>query len=232
MTQTNYKSIKEWRDDEKPRERLIKFGAENLSDAEILAILISSGTQGFSALDIARYLLDKYDSLNNLARLDYSHFKATKGIGTAKAIILSAAFELSRRVSPADFSEKKVMSSPQDVANYFIQKLKDENVETFRVLLLNSSNQIFREVIVSKGSINLSVVHPREVFKVAISESAVSIILLHNHPSGNPTPSKEDIKITKQLVEAGNIINIKVIDHIIIAGRNFYSFLEHNLIES
>ncbi len=226
----NFKAIRDWREDDRPRERLMKHGAETLSDAELLAILIGSGTIGFSAIDAAKILLDRHGNVTRLAACDLSEFKQIKGLGDAKAVTLAAAFELSKRVQSEPFMEKKALNSPEQAASYFIPRLRGARTEVFRTLLLNSSNQLFREVPISEGSLNSSVVHPREVFRIAITESAASIILMHNHPSGNTTPSKEDISITKNLVEAGKIVDIKVLDHIIIAGDSFISLAQEGYI--
>jgi DNA repair protein RadC len=225
-----YRKIKDLRDDERPRERLLSNGASSLSDAELLAIVIRDGVKGYSALDISRDLIEKYNGLNQLASCDFSEFKFFKGIGPARSITLSAVFELGRRIQATPLDNLKFVSNPADVANHYISKLKGINNEIFRVLLINSASKIFREVIISQGILNASIVHPREVFKTAITENAASIILLHNHPSGNTTPSKEDLHITRQIKEAGDIINIKVLDHIIIGFNNYYSFAEAGLI--
>lgn len=229
-SKTNYKAIRDWRKDERPRERMYLHGAETLSDAEILAILIRSGTKNFSAIDIAKALLERFGTLERLANSDISEIKQIKGMGFTKSITLSAAFEISKRLKSRPFDLKGVINSPTDVANYYIERLMGLNVEIFRVILLSSSNTIIREVIISSGTLNASIVHPREVFRLAITESCASIILLHNHPSGNVEPSKEDIKITKQLVEAGKIIDIKVLDHIIIGGNRYSSFVQLGLL--
>lgn len=228
--QSRFTPIREWRSDEKPRERLMMHGPEVLSDSELLAIIVGSGTVGRSAIDIARELLNKYSSLNQLARCDFSEFKNIAGIGDAKAVSIIAAFELSRRIEIAPFSGKKIFRSPEDIADYYIPRLRDLRIEVFKVLLLSSSNQIFRDLTITEGILNSSVVHPREVFRIAITESAASVILMHNHPSGNPEPSKEDIKITDQIVQAGKIVGIKVLDHLIIAGDKFTSFVSLGLI--
>lgn len=224
------KSIKDWRSDERPRERLATNGAKSLTDAELLAIIIRSGSANNSALDIARNMLEKHGSLTHLATCDFSEFKHFKGLGSAKAVTLAAVFEISKRVEAEPFSERTIIRSPEDVANFFISRLKTERREVFIVVMLNSSNQIIRYVNISEGSLNASVVHPREVFRLAIAETAASIILIHNHPSGNPEPSKEDISITRQLVETGKVIDIKVMDHLIIAGENYTSFTKRGLI--
>jgi len=230
--ENNYKNIKSLNEDDRPREKLRMHGAGALSDSELLAILIMSGSKGYSAIDVAVDLIKKYNGFSNLASYDYSEFKKFKGLGEVKAITLAAAFEIGRRCQAEPLKPLKRINKPADIANHFIPKLRDEKTETFRILLMNSSNKIFREVVVSQGILNASLVHPREVFKIAISESAASIILLHNHPSANPEPSQEDLNITRQLVEAGEIIGIKVYDHIIIAGSEYRSFAEMGLIKS
>jgi DNA repair protein RadC len=228
--ESKFKSIRYWKEDERPRERLILHGAESLSDSELLAILINTGTTGFSALDAAREMLEQYSTITNLVSCDISELKKIKGVGPAKAVKLTAAFEIARRIKAEPFSKKKIFRTPEDVAQHYIPKFQGERVETFITLLLNSSNQVFREDEVAKGTLNSSIVHPREVFRFAITESAAGIILIHNHPSGNSEPSKEDLLITKQLVEAGKIIDIRVLDHIIIAGDSFTSFAQKGII--
>ena len=220
--------IKEWRTDERPRERLLRNGADSLSDAELLAILIGHGTTKKSAVDLGRELLSRYNSISELAKCDIGQFTAIGGIGPAKAITLAASFELNKRLKPAPFDEMRIMKTPTDVTDYYIAKYRGVMQEQFRVLLLNTANQIFKEVLISSGSLNASIVHPREVFREAITNSAASIILLHNHPSGNPNPSKEDIILTQKLRDAGKILSIKVLDHIIIAGDRYYNFGNEN----
>lgn len=224
--QGTYKSIKEWRADERPRERLLKNGPSSLSDSELLAILISSGTKSLSALDLGKILLDKFQSLYQLASRDISELKSIKGIGLAKAITLCAAFEISRRIQTSAFEENPFFRSPRDVANYFIPMLQGVMQERFYIVLLNSSNRITKTKLITQGTLNSSLVHPREVFRFAITEAAASIILVHNHPSGNSTPSEEDINITKKLVEASKFIDIPILDHLIIAGSNFTSLAQ------
>lgn len=226
QSESIYKPIKEWRVDERPRERLMKNGASSLSDSELLAILISSGTKNLSALDLAKILLDRFHSLRELASRDVSELKSIKGIGLAKAITLAAAFEISRRIQASGFDENPTFRSPQDVANYFIPILRDVKQERFYVVLLNSSNRITRVKLVTEGTLNASLVHPREVFRYAITETAASIILVHNHPSGNTTPSEEDINMTNKLVEASKFIDIPILDHLIIAGDRYTSFAQ------
>lgn len=218
-----YKSIKEWRPDERPREKLIKNGAASLSDAELIAIIIRAGTKKYSAIDVARDLIDLYGNLSKLASCDVSELQKIKGIGRTKAVQIAAVFELVRRVQAEPYDPSKIIRSPEDVAKYYIPRLRNLRQETFWVLMLNSANQIIREVKITEGILNASIVHPREVFRTAITESAASIILLHNHPSGNPQPSNDDIIITKKLVQTGEIVDIKVLDHLIIAGDSYTS---------
>lgn len=218
-----YKSIKEWRPDERPREKLIKNGAASLSDAELIAIIIRAGTKKYSAIDVARDLINLYGNLSKLASCDVSELQKIKGIGRTKAVQIAAVFELVRRVQAEPYDPSKIIRSPEDVAKYYIPRLRNLRQETFWVLMLNSASQIIREVKITEGILNASIVHPREVFRTAITESAASIILLHNHPSGNPQPSNDDIIITKKLVQTGEIVDIKVLDHLIIAGDSYTS---------
>jgi len=182
-------------------------------------------------LSIAQEIINKEGNLANLATKSHSALLKTTGIGKDKAATLIAAFEISRRIlSQTKWLHEIKVTSPSDIAKIYIPKLRDELKEKFIVLCLNSSNRIIKEEIISIGNLNSSIVHQREVFKVAIENSAASIILLHNHPSGNVEPSNEDIIITRQLVEAGKIMAIPVFDHIIIAGDNYTSFVERRLI--
>ncbi|MEN3026862.1 MAG: DNA repair protein RadC [Chlorobiota bacterium] len=224
-----YRTIREWREDERPRERLLRYGASVLADAELLAILIGSGTQGFSALDVARALLQRFGSLTELASRDVSELRGIRGMGTVRAVTLAAAFEVARRLQAEPFTSRRVIRSPADVAQMFIPRLRGARTESFWVLLLNAANQVIREVVVSEGILTASLVHPREVFRLAITESAAAVILLHNHPSGNTEPSPEDIALTRQLVQAGSIVGIPVLDHIIIAGETYVSLRERGV---
>ncbi len=181
-------------------------------------------------MQVAQELINDYGNLAVLSSRTASTLTKTKGIGNDKAATLLAAFELSRRIQVQSkwFSDKKI-TSPQDVADIFIPLLRDELRENFCVVCLNSANKIIRYEVISIGNLNSSVVHPREIFKAAIDNNSASIILIHNHPSGNPEPSNEDISITKKVVESGKIMDIPVFDHIIIAGNGFTSFVEKRL---
>jgi len=223
-------TVKELPLDDRPREKLLMRGAQSLSDAELVAILLRTGKKGKSVIEIARELINSEGNLAMLATKTVDSLQKISGIGKDKAATLSAAFELSRRIlsQPKWLSNKKI-TSPQDVAEIFIPILRDDNKEKFIVVCLNSANKIIKHETISIGNLNSSVVHPREVFKVAIDNSSASIILIHNHPSGNPEPSNEDIRITKKIVETGKIMEIPVFDHLIIAGETYTSFVEKRL---
>ena len=217
--------------EDRPREKLTLRGPQNLSDAELLAILLRTGTKGKSVITIASEIIKTNRNLAFLASKTFSDLKRIKGIGKDKAATLLAVFEISRRILSQSkwFSERKI-TSPQDVAEIFLPLLRDELKEQFILVCLNSANKIIFYEVISVGNLNSSVVHPREVFKAAIDHRSASIILLHNHPSGNPEPSNEDISITRKIVEAGKILDIPVFDHIILAGNSFTSFVEKRLI--
>ena len=216
---------------DRPREKLILRGSQSLSDAELLAILLRTGTKGKSVIQLALDLVTRYGNLASLSTKSCGELIKTLGIKKDKAATLVAAFEIGKRTAVQSkwFSEKKI-TSPEDVANIFLPLLKDELNEHFYVVCLNSANKIIRIEKISTGSLDSSIVHPREVFKVAIENSAKSIILVHNHPSGNTDPSNEDIAITKKLVEISKLMEIPVFDHLIIAERSYSSFVQKRLI--
>ncbi len=225
----SYRTIRQWREDERPRERLLRYGAAVLSDAELLAILIGSGTHGFSAVDVARELLRRFGTLTELSARDVSELRAIRGMGPVRAVVVAAAFELARRLQAEPFTLRKSIRSPEDVARLYIPRLRGARTESFHVLLLNAAHHVIREVRISEGTLTASLVHPREVFRLAITESAAAIIALHNHPSGNTEPSPEDIALTRQLVQAGAVVDIPLLDHIIIAGETYVSLRERGL---
>ena len=231
MNENKRITVKELPLDDRPREKLLMRGAQSLSDAELVAILLRTGKTGKSVLEIARELIQSEGNLAMLATKTVDSLQKISGIGKDKAATLAAAFELSRRILSQSkwFSNQKV-TSPQEIADIFIPLLRDDSKERFIVVCLNSSNKIIKHETISIGNLNASVVHPREIFKVAIDCSSASIILIHNHPSGNPDPSNEDISITKKIVESGKILDIPVFDHLIIAGETYTSFVEKRLI--
>lgn len=222
--------ISRWPEKERPRERLLQQGAQHLTEAELLGILIGKGTTRKTAIDLARELLDRYESLENLFSRSPSELMKVKGIGPAKAAALSAAFQLVRRIQSKTSKGQPSFKRAKDVANLYLPLMKDLRKEVFRVLLLSRSNRLIKEVTISEGTLDASIVHPRDVFREALLESAAGVILLHNHPSGNPNPSEEDLRITKQLVEAGRVMGIKVYDHIILAGEDYRSLADDGLI--
>jgi DNA repair protein RadC len=223
--------VKELPLDDRPREKLILRGVQNLSDAELIAILLRTGIKGKSVIQVSQELLQKYNDLNSLTSQTHDALKNFPGIGKDKAATLLAAFELCRRIdSNKRWRFDKKITSPKDVAEIFIPLLRDEVKEKFFVVCLSSANKIIKYEAISVGNLNSSVVHAREVFKVAIESNSANIILLHNHPSGNSEPSNEDICVTKKLVEAGKILEIIVFDHIIIAGNRFESLNEKKLL--
>jgi DNA repair protein RadC len=230
MNEDKKLTVKELPFDDRPREKLLLRGAQSLSDAELVAILLRTGKKGKSVIEIARELINSEGNLAMLATRTVDSLQKISGIGKDKAAALAAAFELSRRIlsQPKWLSNKKI-TSPQDVAEIFIPILRDDNKEKFIVVCLNSANKIIKHEIISVGNLNSSVVHPREIFKVAIDNSSASIILIHNHPSGNPEPSNEDIRITKKIVETGKIMDIPIFDHLIIAGETYTSLVEKRI---
>lgn len=218
--------IKELANNQKPRERLINNGSAHLSDVELLAILINTGRKGFSSLDIANELLKSVESLKQLKALSINDLNKVKGIGLYKALILKAAFELGERMHSGSLEEKIQITSPQDVANFMMGKMEHLTQEKFIVLFLNSKNVIIKQKTIFIGTLNSSVIHPREIFSEAIKCASNAIVVLHNHPSGDTTPSKENIRATNRLRECGEILGIDLLDHIIIGDHTYMSMVE------
>ena len=211
--------IREMAPHERPRERLMQQGPDALSDAELIAILLRTGMKGVSAKDLAQELLKKFGTIDDLARQPFETIASVKGVGKAKAVQLKAAFQLAQRLKDKARETQPLIDTPQEAAALLREEMRLLDRESFRVLLLNTKNALLKRCEVSRGSLNASIVEPREVFKDAIAASAASMILAHNHPSGDPTPSSEDIAITKRLVKAGELLNISVLDHIILGQR-------------
>ena len=227
----NRNGIRFWPEGERPREKFISRGAETMTDAELLAIILNSGSGACSALDIARSLLGTYGSLRSIARRPIAELQHIHGIGPARAVALQTAFEIGRRHAATPENPDEAIAAPEDVAHRFIPRLRDLRHERFMVLLLDNAGRIIRECIVSEGIVNASLVHPREVFRAAVTELASSVILLHNHPSGVLEASREDHLITRQLVQAGRLIDIPVHDHIIVCGSTYISFAENGWLD-
>jgi DNA repair protein RadC len=211
--------IREMPESDRPRERLKERGAAALTDAELVAILLRTGMKGQSAVQLAQVLIQKFVSLDELARASIEAIAGTKGVGETKAIQLKAGFELARRLTGRPRDKQPSISSPEDAAAVLREDMRTLDREEFWVLLLNTKNGLIKKCPTSRGSLNASIVEPREVFKDAIAASAASMILVHNHPSGDPTPSAEDVTVTKRLVKAGELLNISVLDHIILGHR-------------
>jgi len=209
---------------ERPRERLLKLGSEALSAQEVLALILGRGIKGESVMVTAQRLLSKFGNLKGVANASVEELSEIRGIGLAKAAQIKAAVELSKRLeSPVAESGKPIIKSPEDVATIVRSQLKGKKKEHFLVLCLDTRNHLINYKQVSMGSLDTSVVHPREVFKEAISSNAASVIFVHNHPSGDPEPSKEDVELTKRLAKAGEIIGIDVLDHIIVCDKTYLS---------
>lgn len=226
-------TIKDLPIEERPRERMMRYGAQILSDAELLAVLIRTGTAAESALILAQRILKGDGSKSGLAYIadaSIEELSKIKGIGLAKSVQIKAAVELGRRISSYTQRDIITINTPKDVKNLVMEEMRFLEKEHFRVILLNIKNQLISIEDISVGSLNSSIVHPREVFKPAIKRSSASMILVHNHPSGDPTPSVEDIDITKRLIEAGKILGIEVLDHVIIGNGNYISIKEKGII--
>ncbi len=223
--------IKDWPETERPREKLLNHGAETLSDAELLALILRTGdaTSAMSALDHARLLLTRFASLRQLARASTAELCTIKGIGPAKAAELQAVFQLARRFATETLRPGDRYTSSEEVFRHFHEKLRDHKREIFLAILLDGKNRVIREVQVSEGSLTASIVHPREVFAPVVRESAAAVLFVHNHPSGDPTPSREDLEITTRLREAGELMGVRVLDHIIIGSGAYVSFADRGL---
>ena len=227
---SDIKSIKSWAEEDRPREKLSQKGRESLSNAELLAIIIGSGSRDESAVSLAKRVLAQAESLNNLGRQSLEFFMNFKGIGEAKAIAIAAALELGRRRQAEPSKVKKSITSSTDAYEVLAHRLADLNHEEFWVVLLNNKNHIISQERISTGGVSATVVDAKLVFKSALSKLASRIILYHNHPSGSIKPSQQDISLTKKLSQAGALLDISVVDHIIIGEKGYYSFKDENLL--
>jgi DNA repair protein RadC len=216
--------------EERPRERLRKLGPDALSSVELLALIIGRGIPGRSVLTIAHELLKQFKSVKGVSEATIEELSAVKGIGAAKAAQLKAAFELGRRQDLYDEPVTFEITTPRAVVKAIRASIQDKAKEHFKLLLLNTRNRIIGIAAISTGTANASLVHPREVFKAAISHGAASVVLAHNHPSGNPEPSDDDVSLTRRLVEAGRLLGIEVLDHIIVTHKDSISFKEKGLL--
>ena len=215
--------IRDLPQDERPRERLERYGANALTVPELLAIILRVGNVRVSALQLGQQLVSHFGSLRALAAASVQELSTINGIGLAKACQLKAAFELGKRLATAPDTPKPIITSPQDAANLVMEDMRYYREEHFRVLFLDTRNQVTNASDISIGTLNASIVHPREVFKAAISHLAAAIVLVHNHPSGDPKPSGEDLSLTARLKQAGELVGIPVFDHLIIGDGTFVS---------
>ena len=218
--------------DERPREKLMADGAACLSNVELLAILLRTGTKEHSVLRVAEQVLARYKDVGITAMMNMSvaELSSVQGIGAVKAATILAAVELGRRLSQKAEEKVEIVHGPEDVAHYAMPRFRFEQKEHFAVMLLNTKNHILGLTDVSVGSLSASIVHPREVFQTALRYAAAAMILIHNHPSGDPSPSREDINVTQRLVKAGKIMDIPVLDHIILGDNRFVSIKEKGLL--
>lgn len=225
--------IAAWAKEDRPREKLIKDGEHTLSNPELLAILLRTGVKGQSALDLARKIILKFRNFRNMSHTDMSHWKEFKGIGIAKISQIKASFEIARRFQEEIITEKKLkIKSAKDVAKILMPRMRDLKKEVFKVLLLNPQNRIIDIVEIENGTVNQAFPIIREIFHKALQEFSTFVICVHNHPSGCAMPSPEDKRFTKFLFNAGRILQIEVLDHIIIGNDNYYSFSGKKLIKT
>lgn len=223
-------TIKELPPEERPRERLVRCGEESLSSAELLGIIIKEGTASLTAVQVGQRLLAEFGELRALASASVAELCRIEGIGPAKAATLKAVFALAKRYAAEASASRARFSSSSDIFHHFHTRLRDLKKEVFMAVLLDCKNRMIKEVRISEGSLTASIVHPREVFNPAIRESAAAVIFVHNHPSGDPTPSREDLEATERLASAGKIIGIKVLDHVIVGNQAYVSFADQGLL--
>ena len=229
MSYSDKMMVRDYPLEERPRERMIKEGAEKLTNQELIAILLRTGTKNESVFELSSRILKEIGSLRRLTDASVEELTLIRGIGQAKAVQIMAGIELGRRVAQKQ-EELLTIRSPQDAAGYLTELLCLDQQEKFYCLYLNTKNQVVFEKTIFVGSLNASIVHPREVYKEAVKWSAASIIVCHNHPSGDPTPSREDIEVTKRLIDAGEMIGIECLDHLIIGDRRYISLKEKGYI--
>ncbi|GGI40247.1 RadC family protein [Mammaliicoccus stepanovicii] len=224
--------IRDLQEEDKPRERLKLYGPDKLSNRELLAIIINSGSKQFSSLECANHVLNLVHNMRELRFLTLAELQSVNGIGEKKALTILAVIEFAKRMHMNTILDKYEINEPKDVANYLMEKLRYLKQEHFVALLLNTKNQIIHEQSIFIGSLDMAVVHPRDLLREAIKHSAASIVIVHNHPSGDPTPSLEDIKTTKRLLYCCNLMGINLLDHIIIGDGKFVSIFEEEYISN
>ncbi len=226
-------TMKDIPEDERPYEKVLHSGAAILSDAELLAVILRTGAKGTTALELARMILNTSDDrtdLLNIHHLTYEQLQSLKGIGRVKAIQILCISELCKRLAKAGAKEGLVFQNPETIARYYMEDMRHGNQEQIKLLMLDTKSNLIHQTDISKGTVNASLISPRELFIEALKREAVSIILLHNHPSGDPTPSESDILLTKRVKDTGDLVGIELLDHIIIGNNCYISFLESKLI--
>lgn len=230
MNQSN--TMREMPEDERPYEKCTRLGAEHLSDVELLAVLLRTGTRGENALELARRILYHAgeSGILGIHQFNAERLKQIKGIGEVKAIQISCISELAKRLAKASYQDTVCFTEPKTIAQYYMEDLRHEKQEHMKLLMLNTKAKLLGETTISKGTVNASLITPRELFIEALQKNAVSIIILHNHPSGDPTPSREDMLTTKRILDAGALIGIELLDHIIIGNNCYMSFREEGLL--
>lgn len=224
-----YITIRELPEAERPRERLAKYGAQSLQTHELIAILLRTGTKRRSALTLAQELLQRFDGINGVVAASVSELAQVPGIGLAKAAQLAAAMELSRRATLAQLHDRPQIRGPEDIYALLSDALRQEKREHFVAVLMDTKNKVLKTETISIGTLDSSLVHPREVFRAAIREGAACMIVAHNHPSGDPTPSPEDIQVTKRLQEVGKLVGIELLDHIIVGDGDYTSLRQRGM---
>lgn len=233
-------SIKQMPEEDRPEEKLLKLGEQSLSNAELLALIIRTGSKSKTSVEVCQEILNKFSflddegnvhhGLNALKNINISDLTSINGIGKSKACMIMAAITLAKRMNRESIFKRTVVNSPEKIARYVMEDMSCLMIEEFRIAVLNTKKELESIKTISKGTLDKTLVHPREVFKAAIENSAHTIIAIHNHPSGDAKPSQEDIKLTNRLKESGQILGIELVDHIIIGNKKYYSFLENNLI--
>ncbi len=224
-------TIKDLPEGERPRERLLRLGEEQLTDAELLAIVLGGGTENMSAVELARKLLTQFGTFRKLAERSPAELQSVRGIGEAKSAAIKAALEIARRfATEPGFDRGGAFLEPKTVFERYRMRFGNKKCETFIVLLLDAKNRLIRDFVVSQGSLTQSIVHPREAFEPAIRNSAASVLFVHNHPSGDPTPSREDVEVTRRLKQTGELIGIRVLDHVIIGEAGYASLADLKLL--
>ena len=229
---TSNQTIREWPAEDRPREKLLDKGADALTDTELLAIILRIGNASTkeSAVDHARQLLNRFGGFKGIDEAGVTELSSIKGVGPAKIAQIKACLEIGRRLGNHRWQAGQALRSSEDVFRHFRDSLEKEKREMFYVVLLNNKNKKIRDVKISEGSLTASLVHPREVFNPVIRESAAAVIFVHNHPSGDPAPSQEDIEITRRLKEVGDVMGVRVLDHVVVGCDRYFSFSDKGML--